>query len=46
MAAIGYAFVVDDLFITCVFQSLPDTIAAHEPEFESILRTFKLRETN
>ena len=40
-AAVAYAFAADDMLMVCLFQSLPETVAAYEPEWEAIIGTFK-----
>ena len=40
-AAVAYAFAADDMLMVCLFQSLPETVATYEPEWEAIMATFK-----
>jgi YVTN family beta-propeller protein len=41
ISSIGHLFVSGPTIYTCVFSAGTSTIAAHEPEWEAILRTFK-----
>ena len=40
-AAVAYAFAADDMLMVCLFQSLPETVATDEHEWEAIIGTFK-----
>jgi hypothetical protein len=44
LTSIGYLFVGGPLVVTCVFTAASDTVASHEPEWETILGTFQLNE--
>jgi hypothetical protein len=39
----GYAFLVDTTIYTFVFSAATETVGAHEPEWEEILGTFKVK---
>ena len=44
-AAVAYVFAADDMLMVCLFQSLPETVATYESEWEAIIGTFKPKDS-